>query len=119
MVIVEEVPMLQQHLIVATILQPEYNSTGTMPIAAGTDNVNGMQATRVLLSLLAVLTICKYVYRMFFDHLSHIPGPKIAAATHLYEAYYNIVKTGYCKRLLGMHKTYSSLQSTPADRDPN
>ncbi|KAL3471741.1 cytochrome P450 [Aspergillus californicus] len=43
-----------------------------------------------LVAYFAVLSI----YRVFFHPLSHIPGPKLAAITHGYEFYYDIIKKG-------------------------
>jgi hypothetical protein len=50
----------------------------------------------VLLVYIAVLTIIgSYVRNVFYNlyghPLSHIPGPKIAAATYLYQTYYSLV----------------------------
>ena len=48
-----------------------------------------------------------YVYRAFFDRLSHIPGPKLAAATLWYEFYYDVVLKGqYTWEIGRMHKKY-------------
>ena len=49
-----------------------------------------------LLVYIAVLTIIgSYVQNVFYNlyrhPLSHIPGPKIAAATYLYQTYYSLV----------------------------
>jgi hypothetical protein len=34
------------------------------------------------------------IYRLFFHPISHIPGPKLAAITHGYEFYYDVIKNG-------------------------
>jgi hypothetical protein len=39
--------------------------------------------------------------------LSHVPGPKLAAATYLPEFYYDVVKFGcYTKEIGSMHEKY-------------
>ena len=48
-----------------------------------------------------------YIYRMFFDSLSHIPGPKLAAASLWYEFYYDVVLKGqYTFEIGRMHEKY-------------
>ena len=48
-----------------------------------------------------------YIYRMFFDQLSHIPGPKLAAASLWYEFYYDVIKKGqYTFEIGRMHEKY-------------
>lgn len=42
--------------------------------------------------------------------LSHIPGPKLAAATYLPEFYYDVIKFGrYTSEIRDMHKAYGPL----------
>ncbi|KAL8825714.1 MAG: hypothetical protein Q9191_004243 [Dirinaria sp. TL-2023a] len=63
---------------------------------------------RLALGLIAlVCLLCNYVRRVYFHKLSGIPGPKVAAASHLYEAFYNIIGDGYFKRLIPMHSQYN------------
>jgi len=55
-------------------------------------------------------TIAVYVYRIYFSPLSHIPGPRLAAATSLYEFYYDAVKEGrYWARIAEMHQKYGKV----------
>nr|UVI58166.1 cytochrome P450 monooxygenase [Aspergillus subramanianii] len=67
----------------------------------------------VLWSLLATLTV--YVlttvnYELFFSPLSHIPGPKLAACTRLYEFYYDIVLHGrYTFKIAELHRKYGPI----------
>ncbi|KAI5788384.1 cytochrome P450 [Geopyxis carbonaria] len=48
---------------------------------------------------LVVTTACihidKTIRRIWFHPLSHIPGPKLAASTHLYLKYWHAIKKGY------------------------
>ena len=60
----------------------------------------------------AIITIFIYIclrtiYRLAFHPLRGIPGPKIAAATSLYEFYYDAIKGGmYIWEIQRMHKHY-------------
>ncbi|KAK0621887.1 cytochrome P450 [Bombardia bombarda] len=48
-------------------------------------------------------------YRLFLDPLARFPGPKLAAVSRWYEAYYDVVLNGqYTHRILEMHKEYGS-----------
>ncbi|KAI4221052.1 MAG: hypothetical protein L6R36_007164 [Xanthoria steineri] len=58
-------------------------------------------------SILVVYVLGLYVYRAFYDSLSHIPGPKLAAATLWYEFYYDVIKKGrYAWEIGKMHEKY-------------
>ncbi len=64
-----------------------------------------------MLKLLSVFfvfyVIALYVYRIYFDPLSSIPGPKLAAASHWYEFYYDVIKKGkYTWKIWEMHDKY-------------
>ncbi|KAI4114143.1 MAG: hypothetical protein LQ345_005028 [Seirophora villosa] len=51
-----------------------------------------------------------YIYRAFFDSLSHIPGPKLAAASLWYEFYYDVIKRGrYTWEIGRMHEKYGPI----------
>lgn len=57
------------------------------------------------------------VHRLYLHPLSRFPGPKLAAITRLYEAYYDVVQNGqYTFEIAKMHKRYGELippSSTP------
>jgi hypothetical protein len=47
------------------------------------------------------------VYRLYLSPLAKFPGPKLAAATLWYEAYYDIVKGGqYTFKIRELHEKY-------------
>lgn len=49
----------------------------------------------------------KVVYNLYFHPLAKFPGPKLAAASHLYEFYWSIVRDGeFIWALERMHKKY-------------
>ncbi|KAJ5675330.1 hypothetical protein N7462_008227 [Penicillium macrosclerotiorum] len=50
------------------------------------------------------------IYRLYFHPLRHIPGPKLAAATHLYEFYYDVILGGkFILQMEKMHQRYGSI----------
>ncbi|KAL6887557.1 cytochrome P450 [Trichoderma longibrachiatum] len=50
------------------------------------------------------------IYRLYFHPLSHIPGPKLTACSHLYEFYYNIIRPGkFLFEMERMHKQYGPI----------
>ncbi|MCJ1422744.1 hypothetical protein MMC29_000624 [Sticta canariensis] len=63
------------------------------------------------LSLTAVVYgIVKVVYRLYFGPLAGFPGPKLAAATDLYNAYYDLILHGsFIKQLPALHRKYGSV----------
>lgn len=90
----------------------QFNSTEVFPsnwrdighIAAHTLSTQG---PGVLLGALFFFLFFNYTRRIYFHPLSTIPGPRLAAATHLYEAYYNILRQGLSKHVIGLHERYS------------
>ncbi|KAL8916382.1 MAG: hypothetical protein Q9172_006324 [Xanthocarpia lactea] len=64
----------------------------------------------VAAGLFIVYIVALYVYRAFFDRLSHIPGPKLAAATLWYEFYFDVVLKGkYTWEIARMHQKYGPI----------
>lgn len=49
------------------------------------------------------------IYRLFFHPLAKFPGPKIAAVTRYYEAYYDVIQNGqYTFKIAELHKEYGT-----------
>jgi cytochrome P450 len=62
----------------------------------------------------AVTTLVYFVslafYRLFLHPLAKFPGPKLAAITRYYEAYYDIIQNGqYTFKIVEMHKEYGPI----------
>ena len=54
------------------------------------------------------------VHRLFFHPLATFPGPKLAAITVLYEAYYDVWKGGkYIFKLKELHQIYGKTSISP------
>ncbi|CAD6576468.1 MAG: hypothetical protein ASARMPREDX12_007896 [Alectoria sarmentosa] len=65
---------------------------------------------KLLSAFFVLYVIGLYVYRMYFDPLSKIPGPKLAAASLWYEFYYDVVKKGrYTWKIWEMHDRYGPI----------
>lgn len=61
----------------------------------------------VVITALGAYISIRTIYRLYFHPLSHIPGPKLAACTHLYEFYYNVILSGkYLFEMEKMHQQY-------------
>ena len=62
--------------------------------------------------LLGVITYFAFrtIYRLYLHPLSRIPGPQLAAATHLYEFYYNVITPGQFLFQIGkLHQEYGPI----------
>ncbi|KAF2469194.1 cytochrome P450 [Lindgomyces ingoldianus] len=63
-----------------------------------------LSALLVFLFLSGLLLV---TYRLFFHPLAQIPGPRLAAATQLYEFYYDVICKGqYMNQFEGFHEKY-------------
>ncbi|KAM0262153.1 hypothetical protein ACHAQJ_001896 [Trichoderma viride] len=64
---------------------------------------------------LAIAALSAYIsirtiYRLYFHPLSHIPGPKLTACSHLYEFYYNVIRPGqFLFEIEKMHQQYGPI----------
>lgn len=65
----------------------------------------GLKAVLVVICVLyAVFIVFR---RLYFDRLSHFPGPKRAAVSVLYEFYHDAIRGGqYFSVIKEMHKNY-------------
>lgn len=67
--------------------------------------------------LLGVGLLGRIIYRLYFHPLSGFPGPKLAAISHLYEFYNDVIKNGtYIWEIERMHQKYGpGYHSYPGD----
>jgi hypothetical protein len=76
-----------------------------------------------LMALCLVLTVYlgslvhRVLYNLYQHPLAHIPGPKLAAATYLYQTYYALAggKSRYYIKVSELHKKYGKFR-IPSDR---
>ena len=62
-----------------------------------------------IFGILLVKWVYNVVYRIYFSPLAKFPGPKLAAATSLYEFYFDFFKKAtYCYEIERMHKVYGT-----------
>lgn len=60
-----------------------------------------------------VYLVCTWVYNLYFHPLAGYPGPRIAAASGLYEFYYDVIKGGqYLYKIEEMHRKYGMTNAT-------
>jgi hypothetical protein len=60
-----------------------------------------------VLGLLVSYVVGNAIYQCYLSPLAKFPGPKLAAATRLYEVYYDVFKWGrYTFEIKEMHKKY-------------
>ncbi|OCL09523.1 cytochrome P450 [Glonium stellatum] len=63
-----------------------------------------------VISLCFIKYICTIVYRLYFSPLAPFPGPKLAAATSLYEFYFDYFKKAkYYAEIERLHKVYGPI----------
>jgi hypothetical protein len=81
---------------------------GTSTMDGEAVGLSRMMQSAALYSILAYLTF-KWIYRLFFHPLAGFPGPKLAAMSHLYEGYYDIIHKGqYIFKIEKMHAQYGT-----------
>ncbi|KAB8218345.1 cytochrome P450 [Aspergillus novoparasiticus] len=63
-----------------------------------------------LLAIAGLFLITRILYRLYFHPLAKIPGPKLAAASHLLEFYYDVILGGqFVFRIEKMHQKYGPI----------
>lgn len=66
-----------------------------------------MLAYYVLFLAFALYRLSKVIYNLYFHSLAKFPGPKLAAASHLYEFYWSVIRDGeFIWVLERLHKKY-------------
>ena len=66
-----------------------------------------MLAFYIVLLGIVVYRLLKVFYNLFFHPLARFPGPKLAAATHLYEFYWSVIRDGeFIWEIERLHKKY-------------
>lgn len=71
-----------------------------------------LYATLVALAFFIFYSVHIVIYRLCAHPLAGFPGPKLAAATFLYEFYYDVVKSGmYIWEIERMHQQYGKYTS--------
>lgn len=65
-----------------------------------------------ILGLCTGLCLARSVYRLYFHSLSKFPGPKLAAISHLYEFYHDVIRSGmFIWEIEKMHAKYGDYSS--------
>ena len=78
--------------------------------------VSGLPFSSLALIVAVVLFyfLCLAVYRLFLHPLAQVPGPKLAALTAGYEAYYDCFKNGggqFAFKIRELHDRYGTAAS--------
>ncbi|KAH7397030.1 cytochrome P450 [Phaeosphaeria sp. MPI-PUGE-AT-0046c] len=63
----------------------------------------------LFLSAGLVYIFTKTIYRLYLHPLASFPGPKLAASTSLFNAYHDILGTGYVKLFPALHAKYGPI----------
>jgi hypothetical protein len=77
-------------------------------------------AALAALTLLLFFGLRVVIYRLYAHPLAGFPGPKLAAASFLYEFYYDVIKSGmYIWEIERMHEKYGRYSHVfPIPTDP-
>lgn len=74
--------------------------------------LQGLSPVLVASAIAVLYVLGLALYRLYFHPLAKFPGPKLAAATSWYEAYYEIVCNGqYFRKISELHEIYGTSAS--------
>lgn len=67
-------------------------------------------SVNVLCAALCARMVLRSIYRLYFHPLANIPGPRWAALTSMYGAYYDLpIETSYTRKIMELHDQYGSV----------
>ena len=67
----------------------------------------------IVLTILLSYTLILFVYRLYLSPIAKFPGPKLAALTHWYEVYFDVIQNGkFIFHVQKLHARYGQLYST-------
>jgi hypothetical protein len=103
--IIEETPAIFDCLSVSSL-----TSSDVPPLLRNELKMAFLSPSYLFIGAVFAILLCRVllvVYRLTFHPLARFPGPKVAAASSLYEAYYDVVKGGvWIFEIERLHKIY-------------
>jgi len=98
-------------IVTGRLLVAQFGNLKNVPwiVPAGIGLLSGLWMGLSLISCLGFYGISLVVYRLCFSPIAHFPGPKLAAATGWYQAYYTIIHYGqWCFKVKELHEKYGN-----------
>ncbi len=81
-------------------------------------NVFGSHPFLLICWTLLLFKVAQYIYRLTFHPLANFPGPRLAALSNLYGAYYDLVQPGkFVTTFARLHDRYGKL-AEPRPQSP-
>lgn len=78
-----------------------------------------LSAACVFVAGILAYTVYAAIWRLYFSPIAHVPGPRFAALTFWYEAYYDIILGGiYTWKIAEYHKAYGKFARSKATTPP-